>query len=407
MSKEKNDLTLKVFALIIAFILWSYVMSEVNPDMPENFKNVSVAFTNLSALERQGLMLMEPEEATITVRVNGRKTEMAKLMQNASKYIKASVDLSGYVEGQVKVPVNVFLEDFPDLRIERYEPSEILFTFDKLIDRDKSITIKAIGSLDSNYIQGAITTKSQTVMLKGPRSWVNEVAEVVAVVDLTGRKESGYLTVPIKLLDDEGNDVRGVEYEPKVIDLVVPVYKTATIPIELRTENHLPDNYEIADVVIYPSQIALKGDNGISNLSSVQTKSIDINTLIENPSMEVELDLPPNVSLVNPNERVTIYVNIEETATDTFEYTLEEINIKNLEQELSIDREDLLKTVKLVVKGNREVMDELTKEDLEPYIDLNLFGEGEYWVTPSFNIPEGIVVKEVNPQIINIKLNKR
>ena len=32
MSKEKkNDLTLKIFALIIAIILWSYVMSEVNP----------------------------------------------------------------------------------------------------------------------------------------------------------------------------------------------------------------------------------------------------------------------------------------------------------------------------------------------------------------------------------------
>lgn len=407
MSKEKNDLTLKVFALIIAFILWSYVMSEVNPDMPENFKNVNVAFTNLSALERQGLMLMEPEEATITVRVNGRKTEMAKFMQNASKYIRASVDLSGYGEGQVKVPVNVFLEDFPDLRIERYEPSEILFTFDKLIDRDKTISIKTVGNLDSNYIQGTITTKSQTVLIKGPRSWVNEVAEAVAVVDLTGRKESGYLTVPVKLLDDEGNDVRGVEYEPTVIDLVVPVYKTATIPIELRTENHLPDNYEIADVVIYPSQIGLKGDNGISNLSSVQTKPIDINTLIENPSMEVELELPPNVSLVNPNEKVTIYVNIEETATDTFEYTLEEINIRNLDTSLAIDRDDLQKTVKLVVKGSREAMDDLTKEDLNPYIDLNLFSEGEYWVTPSFNIPEGIVVKEVNPQILNIKLNKR
>ncbi|MFA5575865.1 MAG: CdaR family protein [Tissierellaceae bacterium] len=405
MSKEKNDITLRIFALIIAFILWSYVMSEVNPDMPENFKNVKVAFSNLNALERQGLMLMEPEEATISVRVNGRKTEMAKFMQNASKYIRASVDLSGYGEGQVKVPVNVYLEDFPDLRIERYEPSEILFTFDRLIDRPKEVTIKTTGSLASNYILGDIMPKTHTVVLKGPRSWVNEVAEVVAVVGLDGRKEDGYPTVPIKLIDDEGNEVRGVEFEPTVIDLVVPVYRTTTLPIELRTENQLPDNYEIVDIVIYPNQIGLKGDNGITSLTSVQTNAIDINSLIDNPNIEVDLDLPPNISLVNPKEKISVYVNIQETATSTFEYSLEEVNMKNLAVGLDIDEEDLTKTIKVLVKGSIDLMDNIGKEDLEPYIDLNLLGEGEHWVTPSFNIPAGIIIKEVNPQIINIKLN--
>lgn len=38
MSKERNDLTIKIFAFIIAVVLWSYVMSEVNPDISREYK---------------------------------------------------------------------------------------------------------------------------------------------------------------------------------------------------------------------------------------------------------------------------------------------------------------------------------------------------------------------------------
>ena len=68
-------------------------------DRPETIRNIPVAF-NIEALDRQGLVLMEPKEASVTVRVTGRKFDMANF---DSKSIKAYVDLSGYGEGQIKV----------------------------------------------------------------------------------------------------------------------------------------------------------------------------------------------------------------------------------------------------------------------------------------------------------------
>lgn len=401
MSKEKNDLTLKIFALIIAIILWSYVMSEVNPDRPETIRNIPVAFNNLDALERQGLVLMEPKEANVTVRVNGRKFDMASF---DSKSIKAYVDLSGYGEGQIKVPVHVVIEDFNNIRVERIEPSEILFKFDRLISRQKPITIRTTGSLDSDYVLGDITTKSASILITGPRSWVNEVAEVVATVDLSGRKENTNLTVPVKLVDDEGEEVRGVKYEPTVIDVDIPVYRKVTVPIELQTVNQLPENYEITNISINPSRVALKGANSISYLTSIQTKPIDINSLIENPTMEVELDLPANISLVNTNEKITITVNIEETLTKSFEFTLEDIPIRNLGEGLRINDEDLSKTITVTAKGSKELMENLTEEDLDMYLDMNFLKEGEHRVQLSFNLPMGIIIEEVEPQPIDIRL---
>jgi len=402
MSKEKNDLTLKIFALIIAIALWSYVMSEVNPDRTETIRNISVTFNNLEALERQGLVLMEPNEATVTVRVKGRKFDMANF---DSKKIRAFVDLSGYGEGQIKVPVHVVIEDSTNINVERIEPSEILFRFDRLISKQKAVTVKTKGDLDSNFALGEIKTKPESVLISGPRSWVNDVAEVIVEVDLSGRKDSSTgVTLPVQLVDDQGQKVSGVSFEPTVVDVDIPIYRVVTIPIELQTENQLPENYEITNITISPSRIALKGDNNIVYMTSIQTKPVDINALLENPTMEVELDLPENISLINPNERITVSVTIEEIMRQSFDLRLRDITVRNLNEDLKISDEDLAKTITVNIKASKELMEDFTLEDLDLYIDLNYLTEGEHKVYLGFNLPTGIVVEEVHPEPIEIRL---
>lgn len=403
MSKEKNNLTLKIFAFIIAILLWSFVMLEVNPEEERPIRNVNVTFTNEHTLDRQNLVVMEPEEVTISVKVTGKRSDMIDF---DSKSIKASLDLSGYTEGQRKVPIKVELDQSSNIKIASFEPKEVLFTFDKLISKAQQVTIKTIGELESGYILGELETKSQTVLLKGPRSWVNEISEVEATVNLENRKENGKLTAPIKLLDDQGNDVRGVSMEPSSIDINVGILRTIKVPIELQIENQLPENYEITEVSINPSNIEVKGNKDILKLITIQTKPVDINSLIKDTEMEVELNLPKGVELLNPNEKITVTLKVEESSMKTFSYNLNEITINNLNEELSIDEEDYLKNIDVKLKGNREEMDALTKEDLKVSIDLENLEEGLNEVYIKYEVPTGITVKEILPQPIEINLIK-
>lgn len=404
MSKERNDLTLKVFAFIIAIILWSYVMKEVNPDISKEFKNIPVKFNNESALERQGLIIMEPEEVTVNVKVIGRKSDIDNFYQES---IKAQVDLNGYKEGQIKVPIDVSLVQSGNIKIIGNEPREVLFTFDKLVNKEKNLSIKTKGSLGPNYVVGDMTTKSKSILLKGPRTLVNKVAHVVAEVDLSSRKDDENISVPIKLLDDEGHDIVGVEKEPSVVDINVPILKTVTVPIELNLEKQLPENYEITEVTIKPNKITLKGDKNISNLTFIQTKPVDVNKLIGNIDVPVELELPENVSLLNPNEKVTVSLNVEENSTKTFEYILSEIDIRNLDNSLAIDMDDSSKTVEVLVKGNKKIIENLSKEDIGLYLDFNMLDEGTHKVHLGSNAPIGITVKEIIPQSIEFKITNR
>src|SRR5699024_945934 len=304
-----NNITPKIFALIIAVILWSYVMSEVNPEISTEYRNVEVKLNNISTLERQGLVVMEPKNTTVNVRVAGKKSDMKNFR---SKYISAYADLTGYGEGQHRVSIRVSLSDnSSNVRVTNIEPNEVLFTFDKVITREKTVSIKTEGDVDSNHIVEDISTSPQTIFITGPRTWVNEVAEARVSVNLDDRTSSTTLNLPVKLLDDQEEEVRDVGKDPSKVDVNISILKQKTLPIKLQTTGELPDSYDIDNIKIYPSTIAVKGGDSIDGLKEINTKSVDLNSLLDSSSTEVELDLPENIKLINPDQKVSISYTVE------------------------------------------------------------------------------------------------
>jgi YbbR domain-containing protein len=403
MSKEKgNDLTIKIFALIIAIILWSYVMSEENPLITPEFRNIDVSFENIDSLERQNLIVMEPKEAKITVKVSGKRNDISKISE---KDIIATVDLSGYTEGNKKVPV--YVEVPSEVKLVDYSPKEISFKFEKIIRKGCPVTIETEGKLPQGYVLGEAEVKPQSVYIEGPRSWVNSVSKVIASVNVADKKDDINVSMPIKLVDDEGNDVRGVEKDQNAVDIFIPVYRAKKVPIKLQTENQLPDNYQVMDININPSTIEIKGKKeAIVGITSIKTKPIDINSLIGNKNAVVDLEIPENVSLVDPNQKVTVSLNIEESKTKTLDFTLHDVEIRNLNQDLSIDEEDLNKSFEITIKGSSDKVDFINKEDLYVELDLTGLDEGSHNVIPSIREEEGITIISIVPENFNITLKK-
>ena len=180
MDKIKNNWTIKLFALIIAIFLWSYVMSEVNPIITKPFKDVNVRLENIESLDSQDLVVMSPETASINVEVSGPKSDVDKF---TSANIIAEVDLTGYSEGEIKVPVYVSLEDAsPNIKIENWEPREILFKFDKVVEKDIAVNVETVGDITGGYILEEISKDPQELTVRGPRTLVNEISEARAIV---------------------------------------------------------------------------------------------------------------------------------------------------------------------------------------------------------------------------------
>ena len=404
MGKGKNNLAPKIFSILIAIILWSYVMGRENPEWPRDYKNVDVTFTNIEVLNRQNLVVMEPQEAKVNVSVTGRKSDMGDF--TAGENIVAKLDLSGYGEGQNRIPILVSLKDSAStVRITDWEPSDILVSIDRIVREEKTVNIRTEGSVGNDYSLGDIVSKPQTVLLRGPRSWVNEVSEVFAVVNISGRTTTANITSPIQLENHNGEDVVGLEKIPSVIEISVPVFRKATLPIEVVLENELPEDYVITEMEVEPSFVTLRGGNTIADLTSIKTQAVDPNLFLENPSLEVELDLPENIELMEANQRIVINTTVENVARKEFQYDFSEIDIRNLDEDLEID--ELNETIRVLVSGTESFIETISKEDIRPYIDAKNFAAREYEVDLKIDEIEDLTIDFIEPESLTISLTRR
>lgn len=405
MAKEKNDWTLKVFALIIAIVLWSYVMSEVNPVMTQEYRNVKVNILNKASLEREGIVILKPDNLDnidIKVTISGRRSDIIRV---SSDDIIVQVDLSGYGTGEVKVPIYVQVP--VGVTLKDYTPKEILFKFDRIVSRERPVTVETKGELPEGYVLGTPIVKPQSVVVEGPSTWLNSLSKVVATVDVSNvTDEDINVTVPVKLVDDEGNDVRGISIKQNSVDVTIPVYRVKKVPIELQTINQLPDGYELVDLKLNPAQIDIVGKKEVlDRVESISTMPIDMKLLMENKSMPVELVIPEGVRLLRPDQEVTVTSNIERIVKRTFEFTLKDVEISNLASELSIVEEDLNSSFTLTVQGYGSIVESLKKDDIKMQLNLAGLREGNHFVTIDIQ-EENYKVVSLSPERFEIRLRR-
>lgn len=404
MKKRKNDLTAKILTLVIAVFLWSYVMSDTNPQITKEIRNISVTYLNTAALDRQGLVIMEPEDVKINVRLSGNKMDLDNI---DGSNIFAQVDLSGYSEGQVRVPITVgLLDQSSAIRVESSDPKEVLFTFDRIITKDMEPIVDLTGQLGEDYILGDIVTRPQKILLRGPRSWVNQVTKISALVDISGKTDTMNLAVPIKILNDSGEEVRGIEKDPGLIDMTIPIFRAIDLPIELITINELPENYSVTDIEISPSTVRVKGDNSIVNLNKLDTVEVDINQLLETTAMEVELNLPEGVTLVDPAQKITISYKVEEIITTEFEFGFDDIAFENLGEGLSLGEDALNQVFSVEITGFKSIIESINLQNLEIKADLMGLTAGTHKIEVSFALIDNISYTNEEPITVEVNLNE-
>lgn len=403
MNKDRKDLTLKILALFLAIFMWTYVMNSENPETSTE-KKINLEYINKESVEREGLVMMNPKKEKITIEISGKRKDIDRF---SSESINAYIDLKGYTEGDAKVPVKVSLERQMDsIKIIDYQPKTVNVTFDKLITKDKKVTIRPVGELKESYVLGNVFTKSEIVLLKGPRTWIDEISEVVAFVDLEGMTEDTKIRAPLRLLDAQGNDVEGIEREPSAIDINIPINRTKNLKIDLKTNRDLPEDYEMKQLVLNPSSISVKGNDDIMEMKSIPTKEIDVDELISKKEIFVELDLPEGVKLLEDKKEIKVSLNMVQLENKDLSHNLEKVNFKNLDDELELVT-DLNGEINLVIRGDINRLENIKIEDVKLFINLEGLKEGVHEVPIESEVSEDFSVQSINPENIKVELKEK
>ena len=303
MSVFQRNLPAKIIALLVAIVLWFFIMNDQNPSLDGSF-NVPLSVVNAP----EGCKISRSEDV-IKVRVKGPRSLFVSA--NANEF-KAYVDLNGADEGKQEVKVQTVLPQ--GFELISASPETVNVTVDKIIQKKVQVNLIVTGAPAPGNTVAHITQSEVMVAVEGPRPAVEEVTHAIGYVGLTGNNADFSLDVPITPVNADGREVEGIKIIPEKVQASVQLARGLTkkvVSIKAVFADDLPIGYATANVRLDPSKIEIAGEEQLINhLDSISTEKISLAGMTKSGKKTVKLELPQGVVVTNKE----IVVSIEITA---------------------------------------------------------------------------------------------
>ena len=373
MSKERTvrDYTIKILSLIFAVLLWFYVITEQNPVVPKDI-TIPVKLINVESLNRNNLVVLTDEGGYyITLKLKGKKELLDTVNQNT---VNAYADISDYtMVGENTVPVTV--SGIPEgISFTSKAEHKIKVSLDKKLVVQRPVSISITGNPKGGLASlDALLTPTE-VILTGAESIINTIKTIKVDLDIAGVEENVDERLPVRLLDANGEDVHGIQLNTDYVNVVVPIANTKRVPIQLLLEGETPEGYVITDKQIQPKEILVTGNQeALENLNVINTFKQVIGKLTENTTMNVLLDLPEGIQLVNADEKISAVFDVQKVVTNTIDIT--DVEFKNLDPKYIVDNSPA-RTIRLTIRGPEKLLKDV-QNNISLYVDLANAKDGQ------------------------------
>lgn len=306
-SLIQRNLAAKIVAMLVAVILWGYVMNEQNPSTEGSF-TAQVKLVNVP----EGYKVT-PGTDKVKVTVRGARS---LFVSSEDANFEARVNLREAKEGKGEYKVNIKMPQ--GFELVSVQPETVEVMLDPIVSRKVRADINVNGSPASGVTVASVTQASAAVTVEGPASLVNEVDRLIGYVGLTSKNDADFaLQVPLTAINEEGKEVFGVSIQPATMYVAVQMARGLTkkiVSINPVPGDDLNSSLELVSIKPTPLQIEIAGaENIISNLTAVNTEKISLADVYKNTDKVVKLELPPGVTVTNHDVQVRIIVKDKKT----------------------------------------------------------------------------------------------
>ncbi len=304
---NKNDRKLIVLSILVAVIMWAFVMTSTNPSLSKTIRNVPLTIKNQEVMQKDGYALVGKDEvASVNVKVEGSRSDLVSL---SAEDLVASIDLGVPTEGIKTLNVNV---DVPSgIRIEKVSPSNINLKMEKIVKKDLTVDIKISDRLKESKIINVSEQSTKKITVSGLRNYVDKVDKIVLNINEEEYLDGKIHDIGVKPVDKDGKTVENVDLSQNDVSISFDVLQSKEVGVELNYDN-LPKNMQIEESKISPNKVIVKGEKSIvDKISAIKTREIDLSNL-KNDEFEqrVELEIPQAVELNEGDYFVNVYVKL-------------------------------------------------------------------------------------------------
>lgn len=297
----KRNWAAKIIALIVAIVLWFFVMNEQNPAI-DNSVTVPLEVVNLP----EGYT-SDHSVDSIKLKVRGQRSLFIGATEND---FKAYVDLTGITEGKHPLKVQTALPRGFDLIAA--SPETIIFDVDKIVKNEFKVELAFSGSPNTGVTVGKAEPLVKAVSIEGPSMAVGAVSRVVGYVSLAGKDSDFTVPVPLVAVNKEGKEVGDIKMTPDTVNVQVSIVKglyKKFVDIKPIAANDLPEGLVLGSITVEPAKIDIFGDQRVvDTLEFVETERISLADVTKATTKEVRLKLPIGITVTNDTILVKITI---------------------------------------------------------------------------------------------------
>ena len=300
-SLVQHNLLAKIAALIVAIVLWLYVMNDQNPSMEASY-TVPVVMEHVP----DGYQ-MHAADDTVTLRVRGARSSFVTA-DNSDFH--ARVNLSDFTEGDRFYAVETSIPY--GFELVSVSPDRIDVTLDRIIQRVFSVLLTVNGTPAEGFTVDRVHQSVEKVTVEGPRSLVDQVASIAAYFNMNGRKEDVTMGIPLVALNTDGKEVQGLTLYPDTMAISVKLTRGLqhrVVEVQAKPRSDLPPQLKLESVTVQPARIEITGTKeALDKVTGIETEAFSLADVKESGTQQVKLHLPAGVTATNPTVTVEIKV---------------------------------------------------------------------------------------------------
>ena len=370
----KNKFTAAALSVVIALLLWLYVITTVSPGSKQTFYNIPLVLGNESVLTERGLMITYQSASSVTLELSGNRTDLAKV--NTGN-ITVKADLSNIYEpgNQISVgytvsfPGNVASNAFVT---ESRSPSRIYLNVERRVSKAIPVEVKWIGSVPDGFIadRDNMLLEYPTIQISGPESVANQIEKAVIEIDLTDLRESISWDCPYTLCnaDDEPVDAGVITTNADQIHLEVRIQRVKDVTLTYHLVEGGGAKAENAEITLSTDKIRVSGSEAALELMGDQlvVGTIDLTEVISDTNKTFTIPLEEGITNLTGISEVTATVTLKGLSTKDF--LIRKINVVNVPEGLEVEL--ITQELNLRVRGPVDQIAKLTADDVMVVVDF-------------------------------------
>lgn len=396
----KNNKVNIIIALVMAIILWVYVLGDVNPDTTTTMKNVPIQFLNQDAMEASGFVLIDSDYYRTNVKYNGKRSDVNKVDESD---FSVTADLEGLRKGEYKLKLVVTGPE--NIKIDSLSVEKITVNIDQWAEETRKVDAQIVNQISDETEPAIYQVSRSELKISGGQSLLDKVKYLRADLeaDKIGPDLKAY-TVKAIPVDENGAEVMGVTVEESNVSVTAVLLAKKTVPLttvfEGRNEGGIERKIEC------PKTITIKGMmKDIEGIEGVTSEPINLAEVYESSRFDIKPLLPEGVVVASNSSGMYADISVADTVTKTFEFNEENISIVDVADGLSANPLPIKLTV--TVTDRPEVVATIVKEDISFAASAKDLKEGTHKVSLQCNCTKNPSKVECNIKEIQIEVTQK